>query len=110
MQELLRHASSRVTLDTYTQAVTIHKRRAQSRVVRLFRGPAVALPVFWLNCALLCLEERLRMPENTSDCANRARQLAMKLCLFVPAAKTVIVRNPFILLTSPTGFEPVLPP
>jgi hypothetical protein len=31
MQELLRHASSRVTLDTYTQAVTIHKRRAQSR-------------------------------------------------------------------------------
>jgi integrase len=31
MQELLRHASSRVTLDTYTQAVTIHKRRAQSK-------------------------------------------------------------------------------
>ena len=42
MQELLRHASSRVTLDTYTQAVTIHKRRAQSRVIRLFRAPAVA--------------------------------------------------------------------
>jgi len=37
MQELLRHASSRVTLDTYTQAVTLHKRRAQSDVVRLFR-------------------------------------------------------------------------
>ena len=42
MQELLRHASSRVTLDTYTQAVTIHKRRGQSRVIRLFRAPAVA--------------------------------------------------------------------
>jgi integrase len=42
MQELLRHASSRVTLDTYTQAVTIHKQRAQSRVIRLFRAPAVA--------------------------------------------------------------------
>jgi integrase len=42
MQELLRHASSRVTLDTYTPAVTIHKRRAQSRVIRLFRAPAVA--------------------------------------------------------------------
>ena len=41
MQELLRHSSSRVTLDTYTQAVTIHKRRAQSRVIRLFRAPAV---------------------------------------------------------------------
>ena len=37
MQELLRHASSRVTLDTYTQAVTLHKRRAQSDVIRLFR-------------------------------------------------------------------------
>ena len=35
MQELLRHASSRVTLDTYTQAVTLHKRKAQSDVVRL---------------------------------------------------------------------------
>jgi integrase len=37
MQELLRHASSRVTLDTYTQAVTLQKRKAQSKVVRLLR-------------------------------------------------------------------------
>jgi len=37
MQELLRHASSRVTLDTYTQAVTLQKRKAQSDVIRLFR-------------------------------------------------------------------------
>jgi integrase len=36
-QELLRHASSRVTLDTYTQAVTAQKRRAQSSVIRLLR-------------------------------------------------------------------------
>jgi integrase len=35
MQELLRHASARVTLDTYTQAVTDRKRRAQTKVVRL---------------------------------------------------------------------------
>src|SRR5438105_8742082 len=49
MQELLRHASSRVTLDTYTQAVTIHKRRAQSRVIRLFRAPAVAAAVGSVN-------------------------------------------------------------
>ncbi len=35
MQELLRHASARVTLDTYTQAVTDMKRRAQTKVVRL---------------------------------------------------------------------------
>ena len=38
MQELLRHASSRVTLDTYTQAVTPHKRNAQSAVIRLMRA------------------------------------------------------------------------
>lgn len=37
MQELLRHASSRVTMDTYTQAVTAQKRKAQSGVIRLFR-------------------------------------------------------------------------
>ena len=33
MQELLRHASTRVTLDTYTQAVTSAKRVAQTAVV-----------------------------------------------------------------------------
>ena len=38
MQELLRHASSRVTLDTYTQAFLSHKRQAQSEVVRLLYG------------------------------------------------------------------------
>jgi hypothetical protein len=37
-QELLRHASSRVTLDTYTQAVTVQKRRTQSSVVRLLQA------------------------------------------------------------------------
>jgi len=36
MQELLRHASTRVTMDTYTQAVTSAKRKAQSPVVSLF--------------------------------------------------------------------------
>jgi integrase len=41
-QELLRHASSRVTLDTYTQAVTVQKRRAQSSVVGLLRASAIA--------------------------------------------------------------------
>jgi integrase len=37
VHELLRHASSRVTLDTYTQAVTSQKREAQSEVIRLLR-------------------------------------------------------------------------
>ncbi len=31
----------------------------------------------------------------------------MRLCLFLRGAKTVIVGNLFILLASPTGFEPV---
>ena len=35
MQELLRHASARVTLDTYTQAIIDKKRKAQTKVVRL---------------------------------------------------------------------------
>lgn len=41
VQELLCHASSRVTLDTYTQAVTTHKRKAQSDVIRLLRAESV---------------------------------------------------------------------
>lgn len=41
-QELLRHATSRVTLDTYTQAVTVQKRRAQSNVIRLLQASAIA--------------------------------------------------------------------
>ena len=36
MQELMRHSTVRVTLDTYTQAVTSEKRAAQTAVVSLF--------------------------------------------------------------------------
>lgn len=36
MQELMRHSTIRVTLDTYTQAVTTEKRSAQTAVARLF--------------------------------------------------------------------------
>jgi integrase len=35
MQELLRHSTIRVTVDTYTQAVTTEKRKAQDAVVAL---------------------------------------------------------------------------
>ena len=35
VQELLRHATSRITLEVYTQAVTSHKRAAQSKVVKM---------------------------------------------------------------------------
>lgn len=37
VQELLRHATSRITMDTYTQALTHDKREAQSKVVNMFR-------------------------------------------------------------------------
>jgi site-specific recombinase XerD len=36
MQELLRHANSRITLDIYTQAMSSEKRGAQARVVEMF--------------------------------------------------------------------------
>jgi hypothetical protein len=36
MQELMRHSTIRVTLDTYTQAVTSEKRAAQTAVVSVF--------------------------------------------------------------------------
>jgi len=36
MQKLLRHSTIRVTLDTYTQAVTTQKRNAQEAVVALW--------------------------------------------------------------------------
>ena len=35
IQELLRHATYKVTADVYTQAVTKTKREAQTRVVRM---------------------------------------------------------------------------
>jgi len=38
VQELLRHANSKTTIDTYTQALSPAKRTAQSRVVRMFFG------------------------------------------------------------------------
>ena len=38
VQESLRHANSRITLDTYTQAVTPAKRQAQAKVVKMIRS------------------------------------------------------------------------
>ncbi|HEX4155043.1 MAG TPA: site-specific integrase [Acidobacteriaceae bacterium] len=37
VQELLRHASTRITLDVYTQAMTPAKRQAQSKVIAMIR-------------------------------------------------------------------------
>lgn len=38
VQELLRHASAKVTLDIYAQALTLAKRAAQRKVVQMIRG------------------------------------------------------------------------
>jgi site-specific recombinase XerD len=38
VQELLRHPACRVTLDTYTQAVTEHKRAAQNKIAGMVHG------------------------------------------------------------------------
>jgi integrase len=43
VQELLRHANSKVTLDLYAQAVTQAKREAQAKIVNLLRFPTPEL-------------------------------------------------------------------
>jgi integrase len=42
-QELMRHASSRITLDTYAQALTPAKRSAQSKIIELIQPERVAV-------------------------------------------------------------------
>jgi hypothetical protein len=44
-QDLLRHSSARLTLDTYTQAVTPAKREAQNAVVQLLLSPESATAI-----------------------------------------------------------------
>jgi len=39
VQESLRHANSRITMDTYIQAVTTAKREAQTKVVKMILPP-----------------------------------------------------------------------
>jgi integrase len=70
MQELLRHSTIRVTLDTYTQAVTAEKRTAQAAVVALLfpektlvrRLCLDKLHDVYLFCAFLCPRENRALP------------------------------------------------
>jgi integrase len=50
VQELMRHASSRVTLDVYSQARIEAKRQAQQRVVRMIVPEAADSPVPVVHC------------------------------------------------------------
>ena len=92
MQELLRHASSRVTMDTYTQAVTSAKRLAQSAVVSLF------------------LKET-DSPATQAAPEPAPSQTHPQVVPFCAHEKTG--QSPQLIdlkVASPTGFEPVLPP
>jgi len=92
MQELLRHASSRVTMDTYTQAITSAKRLAQSAVVCLFHKEH--------ETSSVALAEGAKDTESPSQ--------VVPFC-----AHEKIVQSPQVTdlkVASPTGFEPVLPP
>lgn len=60
VQELLRHGSSRVTLDIYAQAQMPAKRAAQQKVVEMVRKPTTeitAQPA--INCSPKCSAEKL---------------------------------------------------
>ena len=45
VQELLRHSTAKMTLDTYTQALSAQKRAAQSKVVSMIRPKATTCTV-----------------------------------------------------------------
>jgi hypothetical protein len=83
VQELMRHASCKLTLDTYTQAVTPAKRKAQSNVVNL-----------------------LRMNASQGERSGKQQQLF----LFVPSTGERSSAKSLKALASPGGFEPPLPP
>jgi hypothetical protein len=79
VQELLRHSSSRITMDIYAQAQMPAKRAAQQKVVEM-------VPV------------------------GETRTGGQKDGLTAPQGKRGIFGKSFVLLASPTGFEPVLSP
>jgi len=73
-QELLCHASSWVTLDTYTQAVTVRNSRAQSNVIRLLQTARARLVEGGVVRELLLLcacPERRDQRENTTSSLMR---------------------------------------
>jgi len=86
-QELLRHASSSVPLDTYTQAVTPQKRKAQSKVVRLLRASTAAAG--WMHSVLLlfffCAYANMPgLGENVGDQGDAIRIGDAHCAFFVP--------------------------
>ena len=80
VQELLRHGSAKITMDVYAQAVAPAKRKAG---------------------------------KSSGDVARHKERRTDELRLCVPAVsprKNSVRAKCFVLLASPTGFEPVLPP
>jgi integrase len=59
VQELLRHSSSRITMDIYAQAQMPAKRAAQQKVVAMVRVEKPhRRPKRWLNCSTKCSTEK----------------------------------------------------
>ena len=84
IQEMLRHATFKVTADIYTQAITDTKREAHNKVVKQL------------------IAEPGRMGRTPRDPVSY-------WTLLDPRIRTD--RDKFFgILASPTGFEPVLPP
>ena len=50
VQELMRHASSRCTLEVYSQARIVAKRQAQQRVVQMILPPEADAPEPLVAC------------------------------------------------------------
>jgi site-specific recombinase XerD len=60
VQELLRHANSRITLDVYTQAVNSNKRAAQSKIVRMMipNAGTISTPVGTTESGVVAVNSR----------------------------------------------------
>ena len=94
MQELLRHASTRVTLDTYTQAVTPAKRAAQTAVVAQFFTAAK--------------NDTGKAASGTWNKDGHSDGKCVPFCAYEFSVQQLQIVDS--KLASPTGFEPVLPP
>ena len=110
MQELLRHASARVTRDKHTQAITDKKRRAQTKVVRSWsagrherNSPQRFVPI----CAH---ELRANRRIITVFGSFRGASCGAFLCHLCPRQIVALSVRLRFYLASPTGFEPVLSP
>ena len=80
VQELLRHANSRITLDVYTQAVNSNKRAAQSKVVKM----------------MVSSEGTKAAIVGTTDSKNRLKMQVKKLIVPLLCPDFVVTLGPYV--------------